>query len=44
MFSVSEIYYRSVKDLEGDGHGIVGVLSWHLPGRIQENYDKHQEG
>jgi hypothetical protein len=28
------------EDLEGSGHGITEVLSWHLPGRAEENQKK----
>jgi hypothetical protein len=28
------------KDLEGNSHGLIKVLSWHLPGKTEENHKK----
>jgi hypothetical protein len=28
---------RIGKDLEGNGHGIIEVISWNLPGGTEEN-------
>jgi hypothetical protein len=28
------------QNLEGNGHGIIKILSCHLPGRVQENQEK----
>jgi hypothetical protein len=32
------------KDLEGSRHGLIVVISWHLPGGIEENHEKLQSG
>jgi hypothetical protein len=29
------------KDLEGSGNGLIMVLQWHLPGRMEEKCEKH---
>jgi hypothetical protein len=28
----------------GTGHGRMKILSWHLPGRTEDNHRKHQKG
>jgi hypothetical protein len=32
------------KNLEGNGHGLIKILSWHLPGRMKENHKTLQPG
>jgi hypothetical protein len=31
-------------NFEGCGHGLIKVISWHLPGGIEENHRKPQAG
>jgi hypothetical protein len=36
--------YSTGKDVEGTGHGLIVVLSQHLPGGIEENHETPQSG
>jgi hypothetical protein len=33
---------RTGKDLEGNGHSLIEVLSWHFPAGSEEKYEKPQ--
>jgi hypothetical protein len=33
-------WIMNLKNLEGCGHGLVEILTWHLPERTQENNNK----
>jgi hypothetical protein len=33
---------RVGKDLEGNDHGLIEVLFWHLPGGTEENHKRTQ--
>jgi hypothetical protein len=32
------------KDLEGSGHGLIKVISWHLPAENKKNHENPLDG